>query len=120
MGKDTSTNSNSATCAKLDASIEKMNVSLADFEKKLGSQKVEVLSECSEKVASELEKIKTQLSNPVEVVDQDSTSNEQMQMKTSMNSLEKGLRRLEDELRRKLSSHQESNLSLIDKQRRSW
>jgi len=120
LGKDTSTNNNSATCAKLDASIEKMNASLADFEKKLGSQKVEVLSECSEKVASELEKIKTQLSNPVEVVDQDSTSNEQMQMKTSMNSLEKGLRRLEDELRRKLSSHQESNLSLIDKQRRSW
>jgi len=50
----------------------------------------------------------------------DSGDNENSQIKNSVGSLEKGLKRLEEEFRRKLNTHQESQLSLIEKQRRSW
>ncbi|XP_023320241.1 golgin subfamily B member 1 [Eurytemora carolleeae] len=45
---------------------------------------------------------------------------ETLALQTTVSNLEKGLRRLDEELKKKMNTHQENQLSLIEKQRRSW
>jgi len=110
-----------STASNSSGSITELKAFVQELEKKYLTSKDEQGSQV-EAVHCQLRTLRNQVDVLALSTQQEKPSEgpDAAHLHASVSNLEKSLRRLEEELRRKLSSQQESQLSLIEKQRRNW
>jgi len=121
-GTSTQDLSQLTTKSQFNTSISELTDRIQDLQSKIFSYKEET-NRKSENMSTNLTNLQKQVENikGKGVAEEVITGNsENLNVQNSVLSLEKGLRKLEEELRKKLTSNQESNISLIEKHRRSW
>jgi len=122
--------------SQFKTSISHLQDNIQDLQTKLSSVKEESSTEC-QKMGASYVSIKTQLEEQKSKIEnigkagaataagaptQESGAgkNSVENLKNTVLSLEKGLKKMDEEMRKKMHSQQENNMSLIDKQRRAW